>query len=111
MTDKVNPTPNLPRPGHRPDSYELLRYDQEFMRAVFNELLAHAHRLNLSAQLDGSEVFTAPARLVEFTVATLPSASLWTSGLIAVTNETGGYTVAFSDGTNWRRVQDRAVVS
>ena len=32
-------------------------------------------------------------------------------GLIAVTGEVGGYTVAFSDGTNWRRVQDRAIVS
>jgi len=31
--------------------------------------------------------------------------------VIYVSNETGGATLAFSDGTNWRRVQDRAVVS
>ena len=33
------------------------------------------------------------------------------SSLIFVYDETGGATLAFSDGTNWRRVQDRAVVS
>lgn len=48
--------------------------------------------------------------LDSYTVATLPPAT--TPGqLIYVSNETGGATVAFSDGTNWRRVQDRAVVS
>lgn len=31
--------------------------------------------------------------------------------VVGVTNETGGATLAFSDGTNWRRVQDRNVVS
>ena len=46
----------------------------------------------------------------EYTVATLPAAS-GTIRLAFVTNETGGYVLAFSDGTNWRRVTDRAVVS
>lgn len=32
-------------------------------------------------------------------------------GTIFVTNEAGGGTLAFSDGTNWRRVQDRAIIS
>lgn len=32
-------------------------------------------------------------------------------GLIFVPDEAGGAIVAFSDGTNWRRVTDRAVVS
>ena len=50
-------------------------------------------------------------RVPEYTVATVPAAATYTSGLIAVTDETGGYTLAFSDGTNWRRVQDRAVIS
>lgn len=44
------------------------------------------------------------------TVATLPSAST-AGGMIYVSDETGGGTMAFSDGTNWRRVQDRAIVS
>jgi len=43
------------------------------------------------------------------TVATLPTAEA--AGLIYVSDETGGATLAFSDGTNWRRVQNRAIVS
>ena len=31
--------------------------------------------------------------------------------LVYVTDETGGATPAFSDGTDWRRVSDRAAVS
>jgi hypothetical protein len=49
--------------------------------------------------------------LKTYTVATVPDASMWVRGLIYVSDETGGATVAFSDGTNWRRVQDRAIVS
>lgn len=50
-------------------------------------------------------------RLPEYTVATLPDVGLGRSCLITVSNEVGGYVVAFSDGTNWRRVTDRAVVA
>lgn len=31
--------------------------------------------------------------------------------LVFCSNESGGAVVAFSDGTNWRRVTDRAVIS
>lgn len=31
--------------------------------------------------------------------------------IIFVSNESGGAVLAFSDGTNWRRVTDRAIVS
>lgn len=33
------------------------------------------------------------------------------SDVLANSNTTGGYTMAFLDGTNWIRVQDRAIVS
>ena len=46
-----------------------------------------------------------------YTVATLPSAVGVTGGIIYVSNEADGATIAFSDGTNWRRVSDRAIVS
>lgn len=46
-----------------------------------------------------------------YTVATVPSAATYPRGIIYVSNEAGGATIAFSDGTDWRRVQDRAVVS
>lgn len=45
-----------------------------------------------------------------YTVATLPSASL-AGKMIYVSDESGGAVIAFSDGTNWRRVTDRAIVS
>jgi hypothetical protein len=45
-----------------------------------------------------------------FTVAGVPSAAV-EGKLIYVSNEAGGATMAFSDGTNWRRVQDRAIIS
>jgi hypothetical protein len=44
-----------------------------------------------------------------FTVATLPTAVA--GGFIYVSDETGGATMAFSDGTNWRRTTDLAIVS
>lgn len=111
MANKVNINPNLPRKVGAPTIQSLDQYDQDFLNRVQSELREHATRLNLSYPMDGTEQLTVPVRLKEYTVATVPSAVTYKAGLIAVTNETGGYTVAFSDGTNWRRVQDRAVVS
>jgi hypothetical protein len=51
-----------------------------------------------------------PRQLAIYTVSTLPTAAT-AAKLIYVSNETGGAVVAFSDGTNWRRVTDRAIVS
>lgn len=48
--------------------------------------------------------------LPSYTVAGLPAAGV-AGGMIYVSNETGGAVPAFSDGTNWRRVTDRAIVA
>jgi hypothetical protein len=48
--------------------------------------------------------------LPSYTVATVPPASP-AGMLIYVSDETGGAVPAFSDGSDWRRVTDRAVVS
>jgi hypothetical protein len=45
-----------------------------------------------------------------FLVASLPS-SAQPGQMIYVSDETGGSVMAFSDGTNWRRITDRAIVS
>jgi uncharacterized protein DUF2793 len=51
-------------------------------------------------------------RLPSFTVSGLPSAAGAGAGaLVYVSNETGGGAPAFSDGTDWRRVADRVIVS
>lgn len=53
-----------------------------------------------------------PIRCASYTVAGVPSAVTVGAGtMIYVSNETGGAVMAFSDGTDWRRVTDRAVIS
>jgi len=61
----------------------------------------------LSVATDATLTF----QLLTYTVATVPAAATYPRGLIYVSNESGGATPAFSDGTNWRRVADRAVIS
>jgi hypothetical protein len=46
-----------------------------------------------------------------FTVATVPAAASYARGVIWVSNESGGACLAYSDGTNWRRVRDGVVIS
>jgi hypothetical protein len=48
--------------------------------------------------------------LPSYTVAKAPSDGR-TGQMILVTNEAGGAVPAFHDGTNWRRVTDRAIIS
>ena len=49
--------------------------------------------------------------LSTYTVSTLPDAATWVRGLIYVSNQSTGAEPAFSDGTNWRIVSTRAIVS
>lgn len=56
--------------------------------------------------------FGLPPKLPSYTVAGAPSASAAGAGaMIFATDETGGAVPAFSDGSDWRRVTDRAVIS
>jgi hypothetical protein len=50
-------------------------------------------------------------RCKSYTVATVPSAALGAGQIIYVSDDVGGAVLAFSDGTNWRRVTDRAIIS
>ena len=53
-----------------------------------------------------------PVRVGQYAVAALPDAAASGAGaMIHVTDEAGGGVLAFSDGADWRRVTDRAVVS
>ncbi|MET3414824.1 hypothetical protein [Methylobacterium sp. 1030] len=53
----------------------------------------------------------APVQLQGFAKADVPDPARWEGSLIFVTDDVGGAVPAFSDGTNWRRVTDRAVIS
>ena len=50
-------------------------------------------------------------QLKTYTVSGVPSAATYPRGTVYVSNESGGAVPAFSDGTNWRRVTDRAIIS
>jgi hypothetical protein len=52
-----------------------------------------------------------PVRVKSYAKASLPSAAAGAGQMIYVSDEAGGAVIAFSDGANWRRVTDRAVVS
>lgn len=53
-----------------------------------------------------------PVRIGNYNKASLPSAGATGSGTVLyVADEAGGAVLAFSDGSNWRRVTDRAIVS
>ncbi len=79
---------------------DLIASIQDIVRAIglLAQTIDNAARLDLTP-------------LKAYTVATVPAAANNTYAQIFVTDETGGATVAYSDGTNWRRVQDRAIVS
>ncbi|MDQ2090061.1 DUF2793 domain-containing protein [Marimonas arenosa] len=59
----------------------------------------------------GNLVLAGAVQVAGYTVATLPAASAMPWAIIGVSDETGGAVLAFSDGSDWRRVTDRAVVS
>jgi hypothetical protein len=61
-----------------------------------------------------TSAYVGPFRFQSYTVAELATYTAAAAGAgtqIYVSNESGGAVLAFSDGTNWRRVTDRAVVS
>jgi hypothetical protein len=58
----------------------------------------------------GGITLNGQVNLRSYTVGTLPSASI-VGGFIYVSDETGGAIPCFSDGTNWRRVTDRAIAT
>jgi hypothetical protein len=72
--------------------------------AVVNATVAYGRFTSLAT---GLTVDVAPS----FTVATLPPAADWRGGQIVVSDAAGGFTMAISNGTNWVRVQDLAIVS
>lgn len=77
----------------------------QFFNTGFN-----ADALTLGA--NGLAAFAGPVRMGSYTVATVPSAATMGAGAtIYVSNEVGGPVLAFSDGTAWRRVTDRAVIA
>ncbi len=84
----------------------------------YNSLCTSSNQVRLGND-NVSEVFSSGSfvsgsfiRPKAFTVATVPNAATSGAGAIVyLSNESGGANLAFSDGTDWRRVSDRAVIS
>lgn len=72
---------------------------------------AHDLARALEAALAEREARRRPLRLLVTAKADLPAPAAHAHALIYVSDETGGAIPAFSDGSDWRRVTDRAVVS
>lgn len=111
MVDKVYPLPTLPKVPVVGNVAGLYQYLSALSKALFVYFLSVGTRLNLALPEDGSEAMTAPLVVASYAVAGVPDASLYPRGVIYVSNEAGGAVLAFSDGTDWRRVTDRAVIS
>lgn len=105
---KLPDRPYVPKPPPAADTYS-----QRLHSALTQSLGEVAQRSNQSLTLDGIERMTGPLKLRPATVAGLAAypAADWTGAVIFVSDETGGPVIAFSDGTDWRRVTDGAVVS
>lgn len=85
--------------------------DDDWSIKVSADGVAWTNALTIDAATGRSD-FAAPLRLASYPVASLPAASAAGAGaMIFVPDATGGAVTAFSDGTNWRRTTDRAVVS
>ena len=65
----------------------------------------------LQAWMDSVTRSINEAKAPTFTVSTVPDATQNESMVLYISDESGGATLAFSDGVNWLRVQDRAIIS
>lgn len=111
MANKVNNSPNLPAPLFLTSFPSISDFATTLIQSLLVEIRAHALRLNGALVKDGTEAMTGPMVLKTYVKAALPVAATYTNGLIVVSDDVGGLTPAFSDGTNWRRVADRAVIA
>ena len=96
-------------PSEVPIFYWDKRQDPKETFRILDTLLKDLHNRVLKV-LDDHAILIDNGQLLSFTVATLPVATA-AARMIYVSDEAGGAVPAFSDGTNWRRVTDRVIVS
>lgn len=111
MAKRANVVPALARFVGSADPLSMSQFLERQGAALYQEFVEHAQRSNATLPMDGTEPMTGPLVLASYEVSALPDAATYARGMIYVSDETGGAVPAFSDGTNWRRVTDRAIVS
>lgn len=111
MAKKVNNSAPIPSPSGLTSFVGIAGFLTQLVNTLSSEFRDHALRLNAALSGDGTEAATAPVVLKTYLKASLPSAATYINGIIIVSDDVGGLTPAFSDGTNWRRTADRNVIS
>lgn len=114
MSRPVKKVPQLPLARPSTNVTDLARFNANLIAVLYKEFYDHAIRLNNALQKDGTEAMDAPMPVQHSTVVELPAlhpAADWEGALLYISNEAGGKTIAFSDGVDWRRVQDRNIVT
>lgn len=111
MANRLPATPNIPSPSTYRDQRGVLSYLVALQRSLIQNFSEVAKAVNVALFIDGSTPMSRPLVGAVYLKADLPAAADWPGGWVNVSNEAGGYVPAFSDGTNWRRVNDRAIVS
>lgn len=100
----VGGTPNLPV------QFSVAGYDGSGAQAGLFGMFMKATAIALfRLYKNGPSIF--PTQMPSYAKASLPSAATNTGCMIYVTNDVGGAVPAFSDGSSWRRVTDRNVIS
>lgn len=117
----------MQRDGTNPQEYQLYRtytdpsnYGRAALRFSGDDLQLGAEaagtgpatmHVDLLAHGDGQIRAAAPLAPPSYTVATVPDATLHAGAYIDVADEAGGPVLARSDGADWRRLTDLAVIS
>lgn len=109
MASKVNQS----APISAPISLYSIQSIADYLRNLYNSLVnvLQDYSTTINALVDIQTVPQAPVILKSYVKTALPSAATYIYGIIIVTNDVGGLTIAYSDGANWRRVQDRNVIA
>lgn len=108
-TNKVNQSPPIARAADLSTIPAVRSYLGNLVNSLTGALQEDATAINaiIDLQITPQE----PTIFKVYLKTALPSASAYVNGMIMVSNDVGGFTPAFSDGINWRRVADRAVIS
>jgi hypothetical protein len=81
-------------------------------RTLFMSILRASGNVGIGKTPDAAAKFDVEGsiKIKSFAKAALPSAAA-VGQMIYVSDDIGGAVIAFSDGTNWRRVTDRAIIA
>lgn len=110
MANKVNISVPVSFPFSLTSFYAISSWATQLTNTLTGEFRDHALRLNTAVMGDGSEAASGPVVFKTYLKAALPDAVKYVNGLIIVSDDIGGLTPAFSDGTNWRRTSDRNII-